>query len=416
MSLISVLAARLPARVRSEAYEIEKEKRLRLTDSGAWSRLFGRDSAAGKRVTLDTAMQLSAVWACIRQTAMVISSLPMAVYDKRTDGSREGVSDRFAEVLTVSPNADQTGMEFWEGQSAWLMANGNCYAERTETALGLSSLRILPANVTSPFRNADGDLFYRTSDRGRTEVLPREKVFHVRGFGFGGDMGLSPIAFGVQTMGTALAADEAAGKLFGNGMQISGLLKANQVLKPDQRKQIRDMLRTYSGSEAAWRVMVLEAGLDFTALSLNPEDAQMLETRRFSIEDICRWFGVPPIVVGHSAEGQTMWGSGVEQIMIAWMNTGLNPVLRRIEARIRKDLIPTGKRVNRYAEFNREGILQMDSKAKAEFLTKLVSNGIMSRNEAREKLNLARRDGADDLTAQTAMAPLQELGEQEKTA
>lgn len=415
MSLLTRLAASLPARVRSEAYEIEKEKRLRLADSWGWGSLFGRESAAGKRVTLDTAMQLSAVWACVRQTALVISSLPMGVYEKRTDGSREPISDRLAEVLTVSPNIDQTAQEHWEGQTAWLMTNGNCYAERFDTPRGLSSLRTLPANVTSPFRNADGDLMYRTTDRGKVEVLPREKVFHVRGFGFGGDMGLSAISFGVQGMGAAIAAEESAGKLFSNGMQISGFMKTNQTLKPEQRVQMRKMLSDYRGSDAAWKVLLLEAGMDFQALTLNPEDAQMLETRRFAIEDICRWFGTPPIVIGHAGEGQTMWGSGVEQIMIAWMNTGLNPILRRIEGRIRKDLIPAGQRVKQYAEFNREGILQMDSKAKAEFLTKLVSNGIMSRNEAREKLNLARRDGADDLTAQTAMAPVQDLGQQENT-
>lgn len=413
MSLVERLASALPARVRSAVYDVEKEKRLSLTDGSAWSQLFGKGAASGKRVTLDSAMQLSAVWACIRQTAMVISSLPMGVYEKRADGSRETISDRLAEVLTVSPNADQTAMEYWEGQIAWMMTNGNSYAERTDSRLGLSDLRILPANITSPFPNADGELMYRTVDRGKQEVLPREKVFHVRGFGFGGDMGLSAISFGVQTMGTALAAEESAGKLFGNGMQISGLLKSNQVLKPEQRVQIREMLQAYSGSEAAWKVMMLEAGFDFEQLSLNPEDAQMLETRRFSIEDICRWFGTPPIVIGHAGDGQTMWGSGVEQIMIAWMNTGLNPLLRRIEGRIRKDIIPPGSRVKRYAEFNREGILQMDSKAKADFLTRLVSNGIMSRNEAREKLNLPRRDGADDLTAQTAMAPVQDLGQQE---
>ncbi|MCJ8138424.1 phage portal protein [Falsirhodobacter halotolerans] len=414
MSIITKLASTLPARVRSEVYEVEKEKRTR-EGGGAdvLSRIFGRRSAAGKPVNLQTAMQLSAVWACVRQTATVISSLPLSVYDKRDNGSRDTVADRFAEVLTVSPNADQTGMEFWEGMVAWLMTNGNCYAERTDGRLGLSQLRTLPSISTEPFRNADGDLMYRVRDRGKTEVLPRDKVFHVRGFGFGSDVGLSPITFGVQTMGTALAAEESAGKIFGNGMQVSGILKAGQTLTAEQRVQARKMLEAYRGSEAAWKVMVLEAGLDFQTLTMNPEDAQMLETRRFSVEDICRWFGVPPIVVGHAGQGQTMWGSGVEQIMIAWMNTGLNPILRRIEGRVRKDLIAPGQRIKRYAEFNREGILQMDSKAKAEFLTKLVSNGIMSRNEAREKLNLARRDGADDLTAQTAMAPVQDLGKED---
>lgn len=414
MSIASQIVARLPARVRNAVYDVEKDRRLRLSGGSAWSRMMGRSSAAGERVTLESAMQLSAVWACVRQTAQVISALPLATYEKKADGSRETVTDRFSEVLTVSPNADQTAMEFWEGQVAWLLVNGNCYAERDDFGGKLASLQPLPANVTEPFRNSDGDLMFRTLDRGKTEVLPRDKVFHVKGFGFGSDIGLSAVSFGVQTMGTALAAEKSAGKLFSNGMQISGVLKSSGILTDPQRIQTREMLKTYQNSEAAWKVMVLEAGFDFQPLTMNPEDAQMLETRRFAIEDICRWFGVPPIVIGHAGDGQTMWGSGVEQILLAWMNLGLNPLLRRIEARVRKDLVRPGERGSRYAEFNREGILQMDSKAKAEFLTKLTSNGIMSRNEAREKLNLPRVEGADDLTAQTAMAPLSDLGQSEK--
>lgn len=399
--------------VRQDVTESAKGQRLALKEGEGWSRLFGQTGSSGERVTLDAAMQLSAVWACVRQTAQVISTLPLAVYEKRADGSRETVSDRLAEILTVSPNMDQTATEHWEGQVAWLMVNGNCYAERSDRHGELTALSPLAANVTWPFRNGDGDLMYKTVDRGKTVVLPRDKVFHVRGFGFGGDVGLSAISFGMQTMGTALAAEKSAGKLFSNGMQISGLLKSPTILTPENRVQMREMLKLYQNSDNAWKVMVLEAGLDFQALTLNPEDAQMLETRRFAVEDICRWFGVPPIVIGHAGDGQTMWGTGVEAILLAWMNLGLNPILRRIEARIRKDLIEPVSRIKRYAEFNREGILQMDSKAKAEFLTKLVSNGIMSRNEAREKLNMARREGADDLTAQTAMAPLTDLGEPE---
>src|SRR5690606_16736092 len=128
------------------------------------------------------------------------------------------------------------------------------------------------------------------------------------------------------------------------------------------------------------------------------------------IEEICRWFGVPPIMVGHAAQGQTMWGTGVEQIILQWMTTGLNPLAKRIEARIKKQLIrPTGNR-RRYAEFNREALLQMDSTAKANFLSSMTQNGLMTRNEGRAKLNLPRVEGADQLTAQTNLAPLDRLG------
>ena len=136
----------------------------------------------------------------------------------------------------------------------------------------------------------------------------------------------------------------------------------------------------------------------------------MLLSRRFNVEEICRWFGVPPIIVGHAAQGQTMWGSGVEQILLAWLALGINPLCKRIEARIKKQLIPAGERRKVYAEFNREGLLQMDSAAKAAFLSAMTQNGLMDRNEGRAKLNLPKRAGADKLTAQTNLAPLDQLG------
>jgi len=164
------------------------------------------------------------------------------------------------------------------------------------------------------------------------------------------------------------------------------------------------------GSRNAGKLMVLEAGLKYDRLALSPVDAQMLENKRFSVEEICRWWGVPPVIIGHAAQGQTMWGSGVEQILLAWLTLGIDPFCDRIEARIKKQLIrPTGNR-RRYAEFNREALLQMDSKSKAAFLSTMTQNGLMTRNEGRAKLNLPRKGGGDELTAQTNLAPLGQLG------
>jgi HK97 family phage portal protein len=175
---------------------------------------------------------------------------------------------------------------------------------------------------------------------------------------------------------------------------------------------LQTLLETFVGSKKAGKTMTLEAGLDFQAVQMNPEDAQLLETRRFHVEDVCRWLGIPPIIIGHSAEGQTMWGTGVEQIMLSWLTLGINPLLTRIEARLNRDLVPVEKRGKWYFEFNREAMLQMDSKSKGEFLSKMGQSGTMSANERRTKLNLPRHPdpAADALLAQTALAPLEDLG------
>lgn len=384
-----------------------------------WSRFreqsgFGLSSysVAGKQVSTESAMALSAFYAGVRVTSQAISSMGVGVYEKQSDGSREAVDrGELYDLFRVSPNADQTPQEFIEGVVAWLLVQGNSYALKDGTDSRYLSLLPMPSNLTHPVRDPKtNELVYEFIDRGKKVTFPREKVWHVKGFGFGGDVGLSAVRHGVNSLGSAMATDETASKMFASGMSASGFLSTDAVLTPEQRAQTGEMLKAYHGSSRAGKTLVLEAGMKYNALSLSPEDAQMLDTRRFNIEEICRWIGVPPIIVGHSAQGQTMWGSGVEQIMLAWLTLGLNPLAQRIEARIAKQLIRPRDRGKIYAEFNRERLLQMDSTAKANFLSQMTQNAIMTRNEARARLNLPRKDGADDLTAQTALAPLETLG------
>lgn len=395
---------------RPMASALTKEQRLTL--QGGDLGYYVAQNASGKTVTLSAAMTVSAVWACISSSAQTMASLPIDVYRKTASG-RQKLSGPLDDLIGLSPNADQTPVEFWEGMLSWLLATGNAYAEIDWIGARPSALLPIPSTHVKPFRNkVTNELMYevRDLDTSKPRVLKQREVLHLRGWGFGGDEGMSPIRFGSQSLGAAMAADEASGNMFRSGMQSSGVLKTNQRVDDKQRPQLQALIEGYSGSSKAGKVMVLEAGMDFQQLSLNPDDAQMLETRRFSIEEVCRWFGVPPIVIGHAAEGQTMWGTGVEALMLAWMQRGLNPVLRKIEQRIKKSLIPMREQREVYAEFNREALLQMDSKAKAEFLRAMVTNGIMSRDEARDKLNYERRGGtADELMVQTAMAPIDSL-------
>jgi HK97 family phage portal protein len=399
----------------SIADEVAKERRLRLTDGAAWSTLFGRQSHAGKIVTMSTAMQVATAWACIKLTAQAISSLPIKIYEKRSATDRVEIDDdEVGAVIADDPNRDQTPLEFWEEMAAWLVTRGNAYAERVHVGRTLSALTPIASTHCHPVRE-NGELVYRITDRGQTETWPRDKVFHVKGFGQGlenRDLGLSPIAYGTNTLGAAIAAEEVAGNIFSNGLLASMMLSADQPLDDAQSDQVQKIIEKFVGSTKAGKALALPYGLKAEKLTLNPDDAQLLETRRFSIEEICRWFGVPPVIIGHAAEGQTMWGSGVEQIMISWLTLGLDPLCDRIEARIKKQLLrPAGNR-RRYAEFNREALLQMDSTAKSAFLSTMVQNALMTRNEGRAKLNYPRSNSpvADELTAQTNLAPLDRLG------
>lgn len=391
---------------------VAKERRLTLQDGKAWAVFGGVDNYAGKTVTLNSTLQLSTAWACIRLTAQALSCLPAGMYEKAAHDSRDKVEDGIAEILCDSPNEDQTPQEYWETVAAWVTAEGNSYSEKVTSGNRLIALQPLASTHCIPAREPDGTLVYRFNDRGRAETLPRDKVFHVKGMSFGGDRGLSPIRFGAQTFGSAIAMQETTGKMYGVGLQSSGFLKMPPNIKLDaqQRKDVTEIMEKFAGSTNAGKLMVLEGGMEFNRLALSPVDAQMLENVRFSVEEICRWYSMPPIVIGHAAKGQTMWGTGVEAILIAWLTLGINPLCTRIESRVKKDLIRPFENRRRYFEYNREALLQMDSAAKAAFLSTMTQNGLMTRNEGRQKLNLPWHQGADELTAQTNLAPLDKLG------
>jgi HK97 family phage portal protein len=381
-----------------------------------WSMPFGgHRSAAGKIVSSESAMRLSAVFAATSRTSLLMSTLPIDLYETDGQGNKHKINDtEIADILRFSPNSEQTGPEFWEGQIANQLLRGNSVSEKLFIGKRLVGLR--PLLGCDPFRNRNGELQYEFVDRGKREVLPSDKVFHMRGFGAGDGLGMSVVKYGAESMGAALAADETAGSVFANAMMMAGIVSSEQTLDDEQRSQLQTMLEGFVGSKKAGKTMALEAGLKYSQVQMNPEDAQLLETRRFQVEDVCRWFGIPPIVIGHAAEGQTMWGTGVESIMLAWLTTGINPLLRRLEARILKDLIPAEKRRRWIVEFNREAMLQMDSKSKAVFLSSMGASGTMSANERRDKLNLPRHDdpNANALLAQTALAPLETLGKDGK--
>lgn len=375
---------------------------------------FGLRSSAGPHVSPQTVLGLSAVWACTVRTAELVASLPAAVYRKTDRHGRVESSDELDEILTVSPNPEQTAFEFWEGIVAQMLIRGNGPSEKLMIGNRVVGLRPL-LNAEPVMQN--GQLVrWQVQDRGKMETLPASKVFNIPGFGIGGGVGISAVRHGVNSFGAALAADETSAHFFANAMQPGGVVEWNPSVNfsptGEQIGKLRALIENFTGSRKTGKTLPLPPGASYRQITLNPEDAQLLETRRYAVEDICRWFGVPPIIIGHASDGQTMWGSGVEAIMLSWLTLGVNPLLRRIEARVKKDLVPVERRRTDYFEFTREAMLQMDSKSKAEFMSKMGASGTMTANERRARMNLSRSDdpNADRLLAQTALAPLETLG------
>jgi len=390
-------------------------RKIGLLDGDFWKAFYNNGTWAGESITPETAMQVSAFWACVKVISQTIGTLPLIVYEKNADGSRKPRPDLpLYPLLHDMPNADATAVEFWEGVAFCLCTCGNFFGEKKFNAQNqLVAIEALNPNWMDVRRGPTGGPKYTYQDPKTNErVIPETSIFHIKGFGTGGMVGLSPITFARQSLSAARAADRAAATIFANGMRPSGwLLYKGGTLTPEQRDQAKKVLiDPMSGVGNTGKTGILEADFDYKQATLSPEDSQMLETRAFNVEDVCRWLGVPPILIGHASAGQTMWGSGVEQILLGWLTLGLRPYLTRVEQSIKRSLILPQDRSRIYAEFSVEGLLRADSAGRAAFYSTMVQNGLMTRNEVRSKENLAAKDGGDILTVQSNLAPLDGLG------
>lgn len=375
------------------------------------------DTWSGKDVGASGAMQLSAFWASVRLNAETIGSLPLPIYERQSDGSKKPVSDhKLYSVLHDSPNADQSAAEFWESQVISLCIFGNAYSLKDKrddgSIISLTPLSAAPGAMNRR-RDERGVLRYSFTHRGKRYIdRTEDDIFHIRGFGDDGlGGGLSTIAFARQSLSIGEAVGSSAGATFRNGMKSSIFFTAPAGVKLTEpnRKDFREtFIDPYVGGEAV-NAGLLEHGFDVKAVSLPPKDAELLMTWRFSVEDICRWLRVPPVLIGHAGEGQTMWGSGIEQIMLGWLTLGLRPQLTRIEQAIKKRLIIPAERGRIFAEFNVEGLLRADSAGRAALLSSLSQNGLLTRNEGRALDNRPPMPGGDFLTVQSALVPLEML-------
>lgn len=403
------LAASRPSRINAALNSIAKG----FLSGGVFSGSTSGASSAGLNVTVNSAMRIAAVWACVRLLAETIATLPIGLYRRLPDGGRESLTENpLHTVLTLSPNHQMTSVQFWEAMMASLLLWGNAYAQIYRSgnqviALGL----LLPAKMTLQYSNNLDHLRYTYSfSSGRRELQP-EEVLHIPAFSLDGLVGLTPISYGADVIGAAQAADTAANTTFNNGMMPTVAFKLDRILKKDQREEFRAYVQTISGALNAGKSPVLEQGISPESIGINPVDAQLLESRAWSLEEICRFFRVPPWMVGYT-EKSTSWGTGLEQQVLGFITFSLSPWLKRIERAISKSLIPPQDRALLYAEYNLEGLLRGDSAARAAFYSTMTQNGIYTRDDCRVRENLPRRGGnADVLTVQTNLSPLDLLGQ-----
>lgn len=372
---------------------------------------FGNQNVAGQVVNQNTVLQLSAVWACVRLIAETISTLPLQIYERTSDGRRVAKDHVAYGLIHSQPNLDSTSAVFWEAMIVSMLMGGNGFAEMKFIGPRLVALYYLDTKRLTIDKYQGKRRYRYKNEDGTQREIPEAKIFRIPGFTLDGDWGVSAISYGAQVFGSALAAANAANSTFEKGMMSTVAFSVDGKLNPAARDDLRDMVRRITGALNAGESPVLENGMKASALGINPIDAQLLESRQFSVEDICRWFRVPPYMVGHTS-GASNWGTGIEQQMIGFLTFVLRPWLIRIEQYISMKLIPLVDREKFYAEFNVEGLLRADSKTRAEVNAANVNNGLRTRDEVRAQENDPPMGGnAGVLTVQSAMVPLDKLGE-----
>lgn len=387
------------------------KRNLTIREPDGW---YGIDQigGAGEVVTEKSVMALSAAWACVNLISGTISSLPLMVYKNSANGEREVAKDHaLYKVLHDSPNYDQTAVDFWDFIAASIELWGNGYALIDRSAGQVRSLHPINPALMSVRRLSNGNIEYRWSEAGKYHVETDKNILHIRGFGGNPLGGMSTLHYGRNAFGLARAADNTAGSMFQNGLRPTGVLKTEKWLNPEQREVAETRLAAKLGTGGAGRPLVLEGGMDWQTLSISPEDAQMLETRGFSIEEICRFFQVPPPMVGHTTKSSS-WPSSIEQQVLTFQKYNLRRRLKRIEQALSKQLLtPEDRARGVVIEFNQEGLLRGDTAGRARFYQQMTAMGAMTINEVRKLENMPPVAGGDVPRMQSQNIPITETGE-----
>lgn len=350
-------------------------------------------STAGKLVTERSAMQITAVYACVRILAEAVAGLPIHLYRYTDSGGKEKALDHSLYfLLHDEPNAEMTSFIFRETLMTHLLLWGNAYAQIIRNGKGeVMGLYPLMPNRMTVDRDEKGNLYYQyqmqDSDglkkSGTVNLKPKD-VLHIPGLGFDGLVGYSPIAMAKNAIGLSIATEEYGAKFFANGAAPSGVLEYPGVLKNPERVR-ENWNAVYGGSGNNGKVAVLEEGMKYTPISISPNEAQFLETRKFQIDEIARIFRIPPHMIEDLEKSSF---SNIEQQSLEFVKYTLEPWLIRWEQSIMRALLSKEEKQQYFVKFNVDGLLRGDYQSRMQGYSVGIQNGFMSPNDVRELENM----------------------------
>lgn len=398
-----------------------RDKSQNSINGSAYSFLTG-GSSSGRRVTERTAMQMTAVYSCVRILSETLASLPLHIYEVTDTNSKKALDHPLYTLLHDEPNTEMTSFIFRETLMTHLLLWGNAYAQIIRNGKGevLGLYPLMPDRMKVD-RDERGQLYYEylvsDSDAGGkgsgTVRLSPTDVLHIPGLGFDGLVGYSPIAMAKNAIGMAIATEEYGAAFFANGATPSGILEHPGVVKnPEAMRE--SWAKGFSGRNSH-KVAILEEGMKYTPISIAPNEAQFLETRKFQLNEIARIFRVPPHMVGDLEKSIF---SNIEQQSLEFVKYTLDPWVTRFEQAMTRRLLTADEKKKYYIKFNVDGLLRGDYQSRMNGYATARQNGWMSANDIRTLENLdliSDKEGGNLYLINGNMLPLKNAGAYAKT-
>ena len=369
-------------------------------------------SRSGARVSPETAMKVSAVYRCVSILANVLAMFPKGMFEKLERGRKEAPDHPLDPLISFAPNRRQTAYEFWRLVCFHLALRQNAYVQIVPGQPGRGWVGQLvplhPDRIRGPEELANGRLRYEYTrpDNQKVKMIGGIDIWHLTGLSSDGLKGLSMLDVGGDSFGVALSAESHSANFLNRGVNFAGILQHPRQLKTDVAEAMgQSFSRAYGGAANSGKIPVLWEGMEFKPVSMTLKDAEFLDSRKFSVAEIARWFGVPPHMVG-DVERSTSWGTGIEEQGLQFLIYSLLPWISLLEQSIRFTLVVESGRY--YPKFNVNAILRMNAQTQANVFSTLIDKGVLSPNECRDLLDRNPREGGDeyvDITKPPAPAP-----------
>ena len=362
---------------------------------------------AAAEVSTDTALQISAVWRAVRIISEAHGSIPLEFRDSDDSAAVPAEVESLIATLTERPNRYQTPVEFRESMALNLALSGNAYAIIQRVGKRIVGLLPVSSAQVETTLLKDGTVIHTYTTGADVNVYSSESMWHVKLFG-NGIVGMSPLSYARNSIGIAQAADNRVSAMYSNGAKPSGVPTIDKTLTASQREQIKANFNGMTSGNQD-RLFVLEAGMKYSQISMTPQDIQLLDSRRFQIEDIGRYFGVPSVLLNQTF-GQSSLGSNVYEILNGFYKLDLRPYLEKFESSITRWLMPPAYAKRFIPRYKFDELLRADRPTRMQSNREAINSGQLTPNEAREDEGRKPLPGGDRLMVQGAMIPAEQAG------